>query len=573
MVETTLERLQAEWARREQSSGPSMLDLLQQEQARRQQPEISRDGGTGTWTVATPTPAQGLTTDQRVAIGTLQHPQMNMGGLAAGEVFTGGMSDQARQQVVDAGQSRLDSLGEIIRDNVVGVDNGVMSPGEYIGRMLNTAGESLTLGFAGDETTAAARSALTGQDYDAALTDERARESGFRDQYPGSALAADIGGALFPGAGMGRLAVQGATRAAQATRGALGGAAAGAAIGFTEGEGGFANRVINSSIVSAAGGVFGAVAPRLTDALMNAPRNVVNAFQRVGERPSLEGLEEAARQAYRAVEDAGIHIDGGDLTTMADRVEREALTLNYDPVTDTQMTAALNIMRRVGDLGQIPLTRLDRTRRALWDRVSGPSGDNNVLEVIAGIDDVIGGASGANELMVAARTAYRRFAQTRLISETLESVMTRTGNNGTGGNLANNLRRAVQRLYENPRTARFLDDDLVEEMRAFANGDRSSRVLRLVGNLAPNRGALSTMANIGAAGATGGASLFGSLIAMGAQDALERRVSRGADGLMDITSGTQRTAPLMGQNALATGQIATTAAEGQTEDLRNKLLQ
>ena len=47
-----------------------------------------------------------------------------------------------------------------IADNVVGLDNGVMSPGEKLGTALNAGGESMTLGIVGDEAAAAFDAAI-----------------------------------------------------------------------------------------------------------------------------------------------------------------------------------------------------------------------------------------------------------------------------------------------------------------------------------------------------------------------------------------------------------------------------
>jgi len=58
---------------------------------------------------------------------------------------------------MDASRSEADtSFWGRVKDNVVGVDDGIMSPGEKLGTLLNMGGESLTLGIVGDEAAAAA---------------------------------------------------------------------------------------------------------------------------------------------------------------------------------------------------------------------------------------------------------------------------------------------------------------------------------------------------------------------------------------------------------------------------------
>lgn len=167
-----------------------------------------------------------------------------------------------------------------------------MKGADYAKGLARTVGQGLSLGF-GDEITAAARAgagALTGGGsfgklYDTALGEERQSIDTFAQQNPGTALAANIGGAIatapvLPMAtvarGVGALRT-GANAAANA-------AGYGAVAGFAAGEGGLAKRLENAAETGAAsaaiagpvGAVVGRIGARATPQAQAALANTRN---------------------------------------------------------------------------------------------------------------------------------------------------------------------------------------------------------------------------------------------------------------------------------------------------------
>ena len=67
----------------------------------------------------------------------------------AGRGFGGGSSAGGGATDTDRG------VMATIKDNVIGVDDGVQSYGESLGTWLNRAGDTATLGVVGDEASAA----------------------------------------------------------------------------------------------------------------------------------------------------------------------------------------------------------------------------------------------------------------------------------------------------------------------------------------------------------------------------------------------------------------------------------
>ena len=143
-------------------------------------------------------------------------------------------------------------------DNIIGYDDGVTSPGEWLGSWLNRGGESMTLGLAGDELNAATYGMLPGRSYEGEL--ERFRQN--EENLGGlGRFSADIAGGVIPAlAGVG-VASSAPTLMGAVGRGAALGAGAGATQGFMEGEGGLPNRLASGTVGGVLGGSMGAAIP------------------------------------------------------------------------------------------------------------------------------------------------------------------------------------------------------------------------------------------------------------------------------------------------------------------------
>lgn len=146
---------------------------------------------------------------------------------------------------------RLGSL----RENLVG-EGKVDTPGEYVGQFLNKAGETMTLGFVGDEADAAVRSVIRGTSYDDELAGARGREAQFDEDFPVASVAADLTGGIVgavanPGSALAR---GGRTLLNYATRLGLAGGGAAAVEGGMEGEG-MADRGIDAAFAAPLGAV------------------------------------------------------------------------------------------------------------------------------------------------------------------------------------------------------------------------------------------------------------------------------------------------------------------------------
>lgn len=144
----------------------------------------------------------------------------------------------------------------------IGGSSDGVDPGGALGAAARSAFQGMTFG-AGDEIVAGVASALDPNlSYDQYLTAERKRLGMGRDQYPKTALASEIAGAMaLPGAAM-----KGMAEASLPVRMAAGaglGAGGGAAYGFMSGEGGLSNRANEALSSGLIGGGIGAGIPVL----------------------------------------------------------------------------------------------------------------------------------------------------------------------------------------------------------------------------------------------------------------------------------------------------------------------
>lgn len=186
------------------------------------------------------------------------------------------------------------------------------------GNVLRLFGQGLTLGFS-DEAAAGVRSVL-GEDYDAALRDERSAIENYRSVNPLKAAGVELGGAAAPAAiagllslGAGAPAVLGATAARAApslarvaAKGAALGAAEGGAYGFGSGEGGLANRAIGSALGAAGGTVGGAAGGTMFNIAGSKLSGLTDwARRKVGGKAS----SVVAAEVQRIADDTGLTID------------------------------------------------------------------------------------------------------------------------------------------------------------------------------------------------------------------------------------------------------------------------
>lgn len=471
--------------------------------------------------------------------------------------------EKQRRQSQPAGpQADMSFMGRV-KDNVIGVDDGVMSPGEKLGAMLNKGGESLTLGVVGDEAAAGYSAMMGGGRYEDELKRYRGNEEQLRAENPGLSLAAEIAPAMIPGAGAGNAIAKLGGMVGKTAAGALTGAGAGALYGFAEGEGGVAERADNAKFTAIAGGLFGAAAPRVTDFAASVPGRVRNLFSKSAQRPTIGALKATKNAAYKAVDDAGEVFDGDTMTQLSERVKASFADNNYVPETDNALTATLKLLD--GRAGKpTTLTQVDKLRQNLWKRYANAKDQPQILDAIRAIDDVIETSGASSELMGVARAANSRYAKSQLLDDAFNKATDQTASTGSGGNILNKYRQAVTSIINNEKKAKFFSPEELDMMRTFVRGSNSENMKRLAGKLSPSGNGLMMALHVVGGVASQGATLPLMVVGSAAKGSADRSAMRGAAEIQDYLAGLPRRAV----GPQSTGSVAAIGSAPVAEQLQ-----
>lgn len=473
-------------------------------------------------------PSQRQRIEQASAVGNLYSPQNR-------DMFTGAPSPEHQTTALDPVEGDPTQVTNIV-DNVVGLDNGVMTPGEKAGTALNNAGESMTLGVVGDEAAAAFDNALGRGSYQERLKFYRDNQEQLGEENPMLSFASQVAPALIPGMGGAKLVAALTTKLGRVGAGAVLGALSGATYGFAEGEGDARNRLDNATGSAVAGGLFGASAPKIADTLSGIPRRISQAFKRSEQRPTIENLRAAKNMAYRAVEEAGEEFSVDEMNGLFNRVSRIFESGNYVEDVDNASRATLRILERNSDK-PATIGQLDRIRQGLWSRYNSAKDQPMILDAIGEIDDLIASRAETSELMTAARAANSRYAKSQLLDDAFTKAEDQTASTGSGGNILNKYRQAVTSIINNPKKSRFFTDEEIDVMRQFVRGTPSENLRRLVGKMSPNgNGLMMTLHAVGGM-ASGGATLPLMVAGAAAKNSADRAVERGAREVQDMVSG------------------------------------
>ena len=217
-------------------------------------------------------------------------------------------------KVDDSEWNDLDSAGKQELVNRIAREGTTSEPqatdDSFITNLARSAlGQGLLLGF-GDEAEAGVRSLLSDETYDDALKDVRGELKGFKKENPGTALAAELGGGLVTGGGLGLLGA--GTRLGKSILQRTGVTGLGAATGATEGaiagagttDGDLGDRAFGSLVGGTLGGTLGATVPAAVSIGKDVIGKATLPFR------GTQAIEDAAgRKVVQAIEKSGKSVE------------------------------------------------------------------------------------------------------------------------------------------------------------------------------------------------------------------------------------------------------------------------
>ena len=368
-----------------------------------------------------------------------------------------------------------------LKDNFIGVDDGVLSGGEKLAGFLNLGGEGLSMGLVGDEATAAARTALGGNSYESNLARERAREAQLREENPYLSLVAELGGSMvLPGAAI-------KTGTGVLGRSVLGGLTAGAGAGtygFMEGEDGFENRRDSALLAGAVGGSLGSAVPVVGSGIGRAVDRLRGsaAIRRAARNaPTPDELESTASALFREVDQGALPQDG--VIALSRRIAEDGRAAGMDSVLTPNATRAASNLADMADSAGfsngVPMSEMNIMRRQAGV-AAGNIGNRTESAVgtrmVNAIDDYVDEAAPAlGEKAAEARRMWGVLRRSELIDQAFE----RAGTAASG--FENGLQQEFRRILRSPALSRGFSAAEKQAMRSVVNGGALHGLLRQVG--------------------------------------------------------------------------------------------
>lgn len=471
-------------------------------------------------------------------------------------------------------------LGQRIKENLFGDDDPTTQNfGEKVGSALNKAGEAMTFGLIGDETSAAVESLLPGVSYKDRRDHYRQQEDILDQNNPGLALASEFGGAVagaaLPFGALGTLG-RGASLGKRALASAAAGAGLGGIYGAAEGEG-VDSRVAEGMKGAAIGTAAGLVAPFIGGAVqkgadyLTGGRAIRNAARNA---PTSAEQMTAARGLYQKIDDAGVQIkpEAFDRTRSAIRTALREKGLDELPGPSSLTPKAARVVQIADEMGQemasdstsaLPFSSLDQLRRHAGTAARSVDNTDAALgaEAIAQIDDAVralgpddvvaGDVDILKTLLPKARDTYARASRSQLIDDAIEA----SDDYLSGG--ASGIRNQFRRILRSDKLSRGFSEAEKAAMRRVINGSIPEQILNLMGS------GVGQLAQMGAGFGVGG--IPGAFLGMGTAAASRK----GSEAL--ARKGAETVRAMIANGGMETLPVATDATRRTIEELLRRV--
>lgn len=411
-----------------------------------------------------------------------------------------------------------------------------ISTGEGIAR---AALQGVTFG-GGDELAAGLKAAVNPSNfnkvYDQTLNRARTRADQFREESPVTSTVAEIGGALptalFPMGALGR-AAQGGSAATRALAGGAIGAGQGATYGFNSGEDGFENRATDAVTGAAIGGFLGASAPVVAGGVQRLANTLPNSRATqatIAAAPSVDDLANRSRALFQQADDLGVMVKPAAYQTfardLADTVAKEGIDAQVTPASSG---ALARVMQEAQSGAPLSLQSLNTVRRVAQNAAGSvdPNERRIASIMIDKMDDFVdnltpaalesGDAGVVGPVLKEARSLWGKLRRTQMVDGAVSRAERRAASTGSGGNVNNAIRQNLRSILDSPTKSRGFSSAELKAMEDVVRGTPSQNALRLAGKLSPQGNGLSLILNLGAAGASGGATIPLTAAGMGAK--------------------------------------------------------
>jgi len=334
-----------------------------------------------------------------------------------------------------------------------------------------------------------------------------------------------------------------------AEMGALkGGALIGGITGAGKSEGGFQERVKGG----ATGATLGAVSGYGVDRVLRGAGSAINksiSKKANAKTPSVKELKGKARKIYNKVDDnASVLVPSEGQRVVVNMLEKlRDPRVGFDPKIHKTAHAILKEVR--DNKGALSVTKIRQLQQRA-ERVSGAGKFGGEDAHAAGIvRDVLDKALRSNPKMVPgagqkaidgnriaqmldeADAIWRNAKSAGAVEKAIAKGKRNTMKSGSGGNLDNNVRSALDSIRTG-KQGKFLDDETNILIDNIVNGSKMKNAARLIGkSFDPTTGGLAGWVNTGAAFASGGATIPLNVAGFGSRKLAERTTIKEANAL------------------------------------------
>lgn len=528
---------------------------------------------------------------RRLAKIALQRRRQTTSASAPGNTVAANMTPEERKQLTELFISQArgwneelglgsqpKGVGQSIREFLLGDnDPTTQNLGERIGSALNKAGESMTMGLVGDETSAAIESLVPGVGYETRRDHYRDQEEVLERNNPGLALGADIGGAVLPAflSGGTSLLPQGARLATRV--GASGAAGAGMAgtYAFMEGEGGGGERFEDATDAAKIGAGVGAAVPFVGSGVQRLlDRRAFGRAVRDGAKnaPSTEELRAMGRALYDQVEDAGVSVRPDRVQATAQRISDMLRSEGADEILTPNTARVSRVFSEAGEgVNTVDFRELDRLRRIAGNAASANPANRPDTRLstmaIQGLDDFVrnlgpddidaGDLQTLQEVLPKARDTWARMSRSQTIDDAIEASQHYLSGGSSG------IRNQFSRILKSPSLSRGFSEAEKRAMERVINGSIPEKFLHLFG------GGLGQFATIGGGVAAGSpAGLQGALVGGAAGAATAAGVRKASEALSNRNAEVVRA--LIANGGMANAPAPNLAARRVIESLMRR---
>ncbi len=364
---------------------------------------------------------------------------------------------------------------------------------------------------------------MLGEAYRRELAWQRAREDDFAARRPNmAALARGTGNALTLVApiGPGAQAFAQGTRAQNALLGATTAAATGA--GYAAADRGTARERLAAASDLANMGVNALLGAGAGAMARGRPKSQPKRVRPPA--PSLEELQTQRTAAYQAVEKSGHTFSPDEISILARNIVDDMGKARINPARQPKAASMLEEISTIADDGPMTLSQLDELRQIVRRDVASTADQSDARlgrRMIAQIDAFIDKAGGAGAPQIRrARDLNTRVRKLEVLEGLDEAATDRTFATGVGSNSDNVLRQNVIRFKDRV-------PNLTPAERAAADrvirATPGQNLLRQVGRLSPEGGAVPAGVSIVTGAASGGAIPAVGFVSRRVADAMTRR--------------------------------------------------